>query len=355
MKIAQSNISFAAGHSFGEENSSRESVHFWRNAPGTEPLRFVEPDTLTLSVEAVTQPFKNYSSAHYPAAVISSGEAQHPELLVPRLTLEGLTGRKIVLNSFNPGQNSTESPNLQASPPALSLEQPEVPVAGPGWGMAYDYFESRREEESLRFSAGGTVSTVEGRQFDFAFEQVMSREFYRETSLPIEAGAGARTPVDPLVINLDGKGIGLGRFSLDFDLDGDGWPEEISFVSPGSGFLALDLNNDGTINDGTELFGPQTGNGFAELAKFDGDGNGWLDENDPIYAELKIWMADQSGSLALFSLSELDVGAIFLGAEDTEFTFKDDQNNSLAHLKSSSIALGEQGTVFYLGELDLFV
>lgn len=75
----------------------------------------------------------------------------------------------------------------------------------------------------------------------------------------------------------DGKAFlfcrGLTEAKYNFDLDSDGREDLISFVRPGSGFLALDLNGDGRVNDGRELFGPATGDGFAELARYDQDGN----------------------------------------------------------------------------------
>lgn len=51
-------------------------------------------------------------------------------------------------------------------------------------------------------------------------------------------------------------------------------------VRPGGVFLALDKNGDSVINDGKELFGAATGQGFKELAIYDSDKNYWIDEND---------------------------------------------------------------------------
>ena len=53
--------------------------------------------------------------------------------------------------------------------------------------------------------------------------------------------------------------------------------ENIAFVEPGSGMLALDRNGDGKVNDGRELFGPTAGNGFAGACRPDADGNRWID------------------------------------------------------------------------------
>lgn len=92
-----------------------------------------------------------------------------------------------------------------------------------------------------------------------------------------------------------------------FDIDCDGVEDEISKLISGSGFLALDQNGDGIINDGSELFGTQSGNGFADLAKFDSDGNGFIDENDEIFDRLKIWCMDENGQPHLYSLKEKGV------------------------------------------------
>ena len=77
-----------------------------------------------------------------------------------------------------------------------------------------------------------------------------------------------------------------------FDIDADGEEESISYLQGGSGYLALDKNGDGVINDGSELFGTKSGDGFADLAEYDADGNGWIDENDPIFDKLLIWAKD---------------------------------------------------------------
>lgn len=87
-----------------------------------------------------------------------------------------------------------------------------------------------------------------------------------------------------------------------FDLDCDGKEEEISSLGKGSGFLALDKNGDGIINDGTELFGTKSGDGFADLAEYDEDGNGWIDEDDGIFSQLRIWTKNEKERMSLFPL-----------------------------------------------------
>lgn len=102
--------------------------------------------------------------------------------------------------------------------------------------------------------------------------------------------------VDPLIVNFSGTAAQLTDTKYQFDLNSDGRKDNISFVQPGSGFLAVDKNDDGKINNGKELFGPNAGNGFDELAKYDADGNQWIDESDPIFKQLKIWTKDAKGN-----------------------------------------------------------
>ena len=111
-----------------------------------------------------------------------------------------------------------------------------------------------------------------------------------------------------------------------FDLDSDGKMDEISFAGEGSGFLALDKDGNGKIDDGSELFGTKSGDGFADLAAYDQDGNSWIDENDEIYSQLKVWTKDADGNDKLMNLKEANVGAIYLGSASTEFSIKDETN-----------------------------
>ena len=141
----------------------------------------------------------------------------------------------------------------------------------------------------------------------------------------------------------------------DFDIDGDGKSEKVSMLQPGSGFLALDKNNDGKINNGKELFGTQSGNGFADLAKFDDDGNNWIDAADAIFKQLKIWSKDDAGKDRLVDLKAANIGAIFLGNAKTDFRHTDAANKTNGDLRSSGVFLKENGQAGSVQQIDLAV
>lgn len=222
-----------------------------------------------------------------------------------------------------------------------------------GWGLSYDYQQKRYEAEKMSFSSAGVIRTADGREIEFAVNLTMSREFYQENSTSLRLGDAART--DPLVINFDGKAANLTETKFNFDLDSDGTGEQISFLTPGSGFLALDKNGDGLIGDGSELFGPATGSGFGELSAYDRDGNQWLDENDPIFDKLRIWTKDEQGRDQLFSLGQKGIGAIFLGNLATPFSIRSGTNAALGEVATTGIFIGEKGTAGTVQQIDLVV
>lgn len=175
------------------------------------------------------------------------------------------------------------------------------------------------EYESTYFNANGVVKTEDGRRIDFNIELELSRSYVEYTG--VEINDVQRVLMDPLVINVESNITSLSDQKFKFDIDIDGTKEEISMPGMGMGFISLDKNEDGIINDGGELFGARTGDGFKELSEYDQDGNGWIDEADDVFRKLKIWFKNEEGKDELVDLKSADIGAIFLGASNTEFSY----------------------------------
>lgn len=207
------------------------------------------------------------------------------------------------------------------------------------------------ETENTGFSTQGTVRCADGREIKFNLNLEMSRSFqeYYEETVSMRKTAVC----DPLVINLDGNIAELSDQTFLFDLDGDGELDEINQLSAGSGFLALDKNGDGIINDGTELFGAKSGNGFEDLAAYDTDHNGFIDEGDEIWDKLKIWVMDENGNKQLYSLAEKGVGAICLQNVSTDFTLTGQNNQVNALIRKTGIFLYESGAVGTVQHVDM--
>lgn len=273
-------------------------------------------------------------------------------LSILKRMLEAFTGRKIeVLSPRDLEKDLEETQSMETPPdPARPSQEPQ----SAGFAIAYDYYSARFEHESTNFSAQGVVRTADGREIQIDVELNMSRTFFEEQRISLRAGDAVKK-VDPLVINFAGGAAELSQTRFEFDLDSDGRSEQIALLKPGSGFLALDSNNDGKINDGSELFGPTQGNGFAELARYDEDGNQFIDENDSVFDRLRIWTRDEQGNDQLVGLGQKGIGAIYLGKVSTPFERYDDEHQLLGEVAETGIYLNEDGSSGTVQEIDLVV
>lgn len=299
-----------------------------------------------------------------PAAVIDISDAgrcacvagaDQDEALEPRLQvlvgmLEALTGRRIRL--FDPAELDLSADTARALDDVA--EQTRSAGSGRvGWGIDYQRHEYHEEAEQTALQAEGSVRTADGREIQIRLDLRMSRRFVEENHLSVRAGDAVKK--DPLVLNLDGGPVRLTQDKTGFDLDADGRREQMSFVAPGSAFLALDRNGNGKVDDGSELFGTKSGDGFADLAAYDKDGNRWIDENDAVYSQLRLWSRDAEGKDSLATLAAAGVGALYLERVATPFDLKDSANASQGAVRSSGIYLAESGQAGTLQQIDLVV
>ncbi len=125
---------------------------------------------------------------------------------------------------------------------------------------------------------------------------------------------------DPLVLDIAGDGIDLTRAGEGavFDIDADGKPDQTAWVRGDDALLVLDRNENGKIDDGSELFGDQNGaaHGFVELAKHDNNKDGRINRLDPVFKALKLYQdINRNGKVEnqeLFSLQQLGIKALNL-------------------------------------------
>ena len=132
-----------------------------------------------------------------------------------------------------------------------------------------------------------------------------------------------------------------------------------NFADPGAvayvtGVVYEDLNGNGVVDGGSELFGTESGDGFGDLARFDSDGNGWIDENDPIFKGLRIWSKTE-GEDRLIALGEAGIGAIYLGAARTDYTLRGESAAALGQLRQTGFFLKEDGDAGLIQQIDLAV
>ncbi|GHU36851.1 hypothetical protein AGMMS50256_34010 [Betaproteobacteria bacterium] len=355
MIIASSSLQLEAKHSQQQYREVTESLRGWvgdcrpdfegREGRGAEALPSAKSDLVSLSNAG------RAAQAEESASLGKAPGAEDSRLLMIRILLSKLTGKEFKV--FDAGQLKAPGEPTPASTPA-----PAWP-SNAGYGVEYERHETYAESEQTLFSASGVVHTADGKSIDFNLSLSMSRSYYMESDISLrlgDAATPAHATTDPLVINFSGNAAQLTDQRFAFDLDADGTAsEQINFLAGGSGFLSFDRNADGVINDGSELFGALTGNGFAELAALDDDHNGWIDENDAAYAQLSLWTRDSAGADILRSLKEADVGAISLVSVATPFAIKDENNNLQGLVRSSGVFLQESGGIGSIQQIDLTV
>ena len=370
MKIASSDISLSSQYAATTTLETQERLRAWvgNKRPDFEgrsirlPVDVRDASTnVKISDAGWAAQATPTGSASAPAASATdsvqqaSDEAENdPRIRLIRYLVELMTGKKINLLSSADIAQTDEAAPAAAQPvsnEAVTPAQPPEPKQA-GWGVEIDTHHSYTETEQTSFQASGKIVTADNREISFDLSFQLSRSYHEESSTNIRLGDGKK--VDPLVINFDGQSAQLTSQKFSFDLNGDGTKENISFVK-GAGFLALDKNNDGKINNGSELFGPGTGNGFSELSAYDSDGNHWIDENDVVFDKLKVWTKDSSGKDQLQNLKQANVGALYLGNVSTEFALNNAQNQSDGQLRSSGLWLSEDGRAHSLQQVDLSV
>ena len=167
-------------------------------------------------------------------------------------------------------------------------------------------------------------------------------------------------------MDLDGDGIETVAPSstnpILFDHDGDGIKTGTGWIKADDGFLVMDRNGNGVINNGTELFGDSTpydpssniynptgklADGFAALQQEDTNHDGKVNNADARWSQLRVWRdLNQDGvsqANELFTLSSLGITSFTVGKTANSQTLAD--GNQIADLGSYTKADGTQGTM----------
>jgi Ca2+-binding RTX toxin-like protein len=140
-------------------------------------------------------------------------------------------------------------------------------------------------------------------------------------------GGGGGTP--PIVLDLNRNGItsiSLAASTALFDYDGDGVLENTAWIESGDALLVNDVNNDGIINNASELFGNYTRNsdgsvaksGYQALSYYDTNGDGIVNSTDTRFEELKLWIDSNGDGVTdageLHTLTEMGVTSLALNS-----------------------------------------
>ncbi len=161
------------------------------------------------------------------------------------------------------------------------------------------------------------------------------RESANDPAILDKFGAG-QTNGSPLVLDLGGNDaidlISLANSNAWWDIDQDGFRELSGWVDSADGVLAIDLSDDGLVNDNGELFGTVDTDGFAILSQYDSNDDGLITAEDAVLGDLIIWQdADEDGFSdvgEMYSLGDFDIVSINLNA--TKIT-QTNEGNEVTH------------------------
>ncbi|WP_428738381.1 hypothetical protein [Sulfurimonas sp.] len=331
MKIASSSIAMGSSYEKTSVTMEREHLEQWIGSRDTQPRnKALNKDDLHLS--------KQYKMLEVQKKE-DDFDSLDPELQKIIKALEFLTGKKIHIKLFHPENSGGHREHRHN-------DENHVQNQRAGWGIDYSYEKTEINAQKLQFASVGNVTLKDGSKIDFKLSMSMQQTTMKHESLSVKAGDAL---IDPLVIQFQDGAVEFSETKTNLDLNLDGAEEEFSFVGAGSGFLTLDKNNDGIINDGSELFGPNSGDGFDDLRVYDEDNNNWIDENDTVFDKLRIWTKDADGNENFYSLKDVGIGALYLQNVSTQFEFNE------GNLSQSSIFLREDGSAGMINEVDLRV
>jgi len=206
---------------------------------------------------------------------------------------------------------------------------------------AFDYSVEQRAELTI-----SDLSLPVGIEFDFDFEFETETQF--SFTITSAGGDAEAQHSDPLIINLNNTGFAFAQNqTIRFDLDADGQLDEISQLSADNYFLALDINQNGVIDNGRELFGDLNGseNGFIELARYDDDRNGQIDANDRIFQALLLSNLSTLETPSLTYLADTNITSLATNYTTTQQAFTGDN-----HMIAQSSYQRKDGSLGQIGD-----
>jgi len=156
----------------------------------------------------------------------------------------------------------------------------------------------------------------------------------------------------PIVLDLNGDGIQTTTLQqgVSFDVNNNGTVERTAWVARGDGLLVRDLNKDGIVNDGGELFGEGTvladgtraADGYVALRALDSNLDGVIDTSDSAFSQLMVWVDKNGDGVTdageLSRLSDLGITSLSTSAQSSTQT---NNGNLIGLLGSYTTADGQ--------------
>ena len=336
MRIRAAEVEMQSSHSRTEIRSVEESFEVWDERMPSDRVSISVQIEVGLNVLPPNETPRKKEEGEFTDSNLT------PADLIKRLILERMFSFRAEIAQVDRGASeSAATIDASRAPPTQSRDSIEA-----GFGGEYHRREVHTVSEASKVAARGTVVTSDGKAIDFDY--ALNRSQQQVTVVDTQILFGKPKKVDPLAIDLDGNGVSLQSEKMQFDLNADGSTESISRLQGADAWLGIDRNGNGSIDDGSELFGPSSGSGFGELAALDSDLDGFMDEDDAAFEKLVLWQTSTPDA-KLMSLKEAGVGAIGVMSVKSPYTLKG------GAVAETGIYLAENGTPGAVEHVDLEV
>jgi hypothetical protein len=265
------------------------------------------------------------------------------------LVLERFIGHSLDIGtfSFNPDKDNLNGGEVNGEMPSLNdvfstASSELINIDGQSFqqndSVSVELWQSH--EQYLDYQVQGQLN-INDQALSLDYKLSLSSE--RSSYSKIEMSAAALK--DPLLVQFGSQGLGAIKGQTDFAINQDNALDKLPIFSGDVGYLVYDKNNNQQADDGSELFGPKTGQGFVELAQFDSNKNGFIDAEDQQFEQLYLWQPsdDNNPTEQWLSLKDAKIQAISLSTISTPFDFYDQQGEVQAQLRQSSFAISDSG------------
>ena len=319
---------------------------------------------LSANTPSISLPVKEAASNNNHTGNNTYKRPLSPEMGLIKLIIEGYFGEYLDLNKYDFDFSKIKEANsqqyltgigstLNASSAMLTLDNQ---VFNENEQIKVEQFFSRSQSLSYQMQ-GEFIIDDKQLSLDYSFE--LTSEQIRYNSFETQAG----NLKDPILVQFGNQSLGHIEGEQDFDINNDNTLDALPIFSGDVGYLVYDQNANGRADNGSELFGPNSGNGFGELALLDDNKNGFIDKNDTGFEQLYLWQpsgqgqpdgngqVDEQGQW--LSLADAGIAAINLDAISTPYAFYDEEDQIQAQLRQSSFAIGENGQGYGVHQIDV--
>jgi len=300
--------------------------------------------TLALSNNVIHSNANQKTSSHAKIEDATYEKPKDVKLQLMILVLERFFGHSIDISDFSLNPSEKEISSDMSSVIDVSSTTSSTLIELDGQSFQQDDLLSveiwQSHEQNLNYQVQGKFN-VNGQKLTLNYSLSLSSKSISYSKIEMSAAALK----DPLLVQFGEQGLGDIKGQKDFAINQDNVLDELPIFSGDVGYLVYDRNNNQQADDGSELFGPKTGQGFVELAQLDSNKNGFIDVEDQHFDQLYLWQPSDGNNPTeqWLSLKDAKIQVISLSAINTPFDFYDQQGNIQAQLRQSSFAIDESG------------